>query len=157
IGLRQDLEAELGVDSIKRVEILGSFEKMLPAAAAGAVRAKMDELGRARTLAAVVDLVLAAAPARPAPRPEPAADGHSETARRPRFVMRASPAEIPWVDGSRTLRGLHLLTAEPTVAGPLAEVLRQRGAKAGLLDAAACASPEALERAVAQLRAEHGP
>lgn len=158
IGPRQDLEGELGVDSIKRVEILGTFQRMLPAAAAGAVRARMDELGQARTLAAIVDLVLTSAPSpRSETRPAPAPSGEGQPADCPRFVMRASPAELPQADGSRTLRGLYLLTAEPTVSRQVAEALERRGARAGLLEPSACASPEELRRAVEQLRAQHGP
>src|SRR3546814_16976205 len=33
LGLEADLEADLGIDSIKRVEIPGAFQKALPAAA----------------------------------------------------------------------------------------------------------------------------
>jgi NAD(P)-dependent dehydrogenase (short-subunit alcohol dehydrogenase family) len=71
--------------------------------------------------------------------------------------MRASPAELPWIDESQPLSGLYLLTTEATVSQHLVEALKRRGAQVALLDPAVCASPEQLERSVAQLRAEYGP
>ncbi|MEW6426946.1 MAG: beta-ketoacyl synthase N-terminal-like domain-containing protein [Thermodesulfobacteriota bacterium] len=51
LGLDQDMEAELGIDSIKRVEILGALtrELGLPAEGSG------EEVNRLRTLAAIID------------------------------------------------------------------------------------------------------
>src|SRR3546814_5870902 len=43
LGLDADLEADLGIDSIKRVEILGAFQKAMPAAEIG--RASCRERG----------------------------------------------------------------------------------------------------------------
>jgi acyl transferase domain-containing protein/NAD(P)H-dependent flavin oxidoreductase YrpB (nitropropane dioxygenase family)/NAD(P)-dependent dehydrogenase (short-subunit alcohol dehydrogenase family) len=172
IGPRQDMEAELGIDSIKRVEILGMFQKRLPPALANMMRSKMDELGRARSLAAILDLLLASIPPPQPPSPAPArkplngagggAAAPAQTSTReptdcPRFVMRAIPAELPWLDESQPLRGLYLLTSEEPVGQHLAEALQRRGAQVALLDAATCASREQLERSITQLRAEQGP
>jgi malonyl CoA-acyl carrier protein transacylase/NAD(P)-dependent dehydrogenase (short-subunit alcohol dehydrogenase family) len=59
LGLDLDIEADLGIDSIKRVEILGSLRDGLPAlaAGAGAEAELMDQLARARTLGAIVTRV----------------------------------------------------------------------------------------------------
>ncbi|NEP43647.1 MAG: hypothetical protein F6K35_32250 [Okeania sp. SIO2H7] len=46
LGLEQDLEAELGIDSIKRVEILGALQKQLPGAFANGIKTQMDKLTR---------------------------------------------------------------------------------------------------------------
>ena len=56
LGLDLDLEADLGIDSIKRVEILGSLRDGLPALASGpgAEVELMDQLSRARTLGEIV-------------------------------------------------------------------------------------------------------
>jgi acyl transferase domain-containing protein/NAD(P)H-dependent flavin oxidoreductase YrpB (nitropropane dioxygenase family)/NAD(P)-dependent dehydrogenase (short-subunit alcohol dehydrogenase family) len=57
LGLDLDLEADLGIDSIKRVEILGSLRDSLPAQAIGSDSETMDQLSRARTLGAIVDRI----------------------------------------------------------------------------------------------------
>lgn len=185
IGPRQDMEAELGIDSIKRVEILGMLQKRLPPALASVMRSRMDELGRARSLAAFLDLLLDAIPPPPPPSspsppppspqsPSPASarkplngagegpvavaqSRTSEPADCPRFVMRAAPAELPWLDESQALSGLYLVTSEKTVGQHLKEALERRGAQVALLEPAVCASLEQLERTITQLRTEHGP
>jgi acyl transferase domain-containing protein/NAD(P)H-dependent flavin oxidoreductase YrpB (nitropropane dioxygenase family)/NAD(P)-dependent dehydrogenase (short-subunit alcohol dehydrogenase family) len=61
LRLDLDLEADLGIDSIKRVEILGSLREALPALGLGSDSETMDQLARARTLAAMVARIVAAA------------------------------------------------------------------------------------------------
>jgi len=55
LRLDLDLEGDLGIDSIKRIEILGSLREALPALGLGADGATMDALARAKTLGAIVD------------------------------------------------------------------------------------------------------
>lgn len=68
IGVDADLEADLGIDSIKRVEILGAFRKQLPPATSDAMQADMERFTAAKSVAAVVSEIerLAGAPAVPA-------------------------------------------------------------------------------------------
>jgi acyl carrier protein len=58
LGLDQDMEAELGIDSIKRVEIFGSLQKQLPDALATAVQANMEQFTQVKTLNGLVDALL---------------------------------------------------------------------------------------------------
>ncbi|MCP6761109.1 MAG: acyltransferase domain-containing protein [Fischerella sp. CENA71] len=58
LGLDQDMEAELGIDSIKRVEILGAFNQALPAKLADSVRQQMEQLTRVKSLNGIVDQIL---------------------------------------------------------------------------------------------------
>ncbi|BAZ66710.1 putative modular polyketide synthase [Fischerella sp. NIES-4106] len=58
LGLDQDMEAELGIDSIKRVEILGAFNQALPANLAESVRQQMEQLTRVKSLNGIVDQIL---------------------------------------------------------------------------------------------------
>lgn len=58
LGLDQDMEAELGIDSIKRVEIFGSLQKNLPEPFATDVRDRMDSFTRIKTLNQVVEALL---------------------------------------------------------------------------------------------------
>src|SRR5262249_58705047 len=55
LRLDLDLEADLGIDSIKRVEILGSLRDAVPALSLGSDSDTMDHLSRAKTLGAIVE------------------------------------------------------------------------------------------------------
>ncbi len=57
LGLELDLEADLGIDSIKRVEILGSLRDSVAVLSASSDASTMDSLSRAKTLGAIVDRV----------------------------------------------------------------------------------------------------
>jgi acyl carrier protein len=65
LGLDQDLEAELGIDSIKRVEILGALQKNLPEPFASSVQSKMESLTRVKSLNGIVDQLLEISPTAP--------------------------------------------------------------------------------------------
>ena len=58
IGLDMDIDAELGIDSIKRVEILAALQEQRP----DLPSVQPDELGRLRTLREVLEAVQPAAP-----------------------------------------------------------------------------------------------
>ncbi|HEY9604047.1 MAG TPA: beta-ketoacyl synthase N-terminal-like domain-containing protein [Allocoleopsis sp.] len=58
LGLDQDLEAELGIDSIKRVEILGALQKSLPEPLAGSVQSRMESLTRVKSLNSLIEQLL---------------------------------------------------------------------------------------------------
>jgi NAD(P)-dependent dehydrogenase (short-subunit alcohol dehydrogenase family)/acyl carrier protein len=57
LQLELDLEADLGIDSIKRVEILGTLRESLPPGRNGSESELMDQLSGARTLGAIVERV----------------------------------------------------------------------------------------------------
>ena len=57
LKLELDVEADLGIDSIKRVEILGKLRDTLPGSGRGARSDAMETLARAKTLGAIVDRV----------------------------------------------------------------------------------------------------
>jgi acyl transferase domain-containing protein/NAD(P)H-dependent flavin oxidoreductase YrpB (nitropropane dioxygenase family) len=85
LDLDANMEADLGIDSIKRVEILGALQEALPAEVAERMSGALETLTRAKTLRAIVEQVprIAGAAAGAAPaRSEPA----------PRDVMPAAPA-----------------------------------------------------------------
>ncbi len=63
LGLNHDMEAELGIDSIKRVEILGALQKRLSPALADHVQKHMEQFTRAKSLGLIVEQLLALAPA----------------------------------------------------------------------------------------------
>jgi PfaD family protein len=73
LQLSMDLEADLGIDSIKRVEILSALSRRIP----GAPSVNPEKLGALRTLQQVVDFVSPAlgTPAPAAPVTKPVASG----------------------------------------------------------------------------------
>ncbi len=161
LGLDQDLEAELGIDSIKRVEILGALQKSLPAAHGDAMQAGMERFTRARSLNAILDAVSAlAAPAAAAPVAAAAAvavaaatSTASETI--PRFVPRSRRVPLP--AKRHAIAGLYLLTADADgIAAKLARRIDKAGGKAAVIAAADATDPAALAKTLDALRKQHG-
>ncbi len=154
IGVDLDLEADLGIDSIKRVEIIATFAAGMAEPQARLLQAEFDRLTRLRTLSAIGAAASAALAAERAPEPAaPAAAG--ETC--PRLVMHVAEAPLPDVS-TRRLSGLHLVTAgEGTVSRVVAEALARHGADVGELTAHDLADAARLTARVAALRAQWGP
>ncbi len=103
-----NIEADLGIDSIKRVEILSAFQRTCPAADQRALQAVMDQLTSRRTLRelaariteALAGPVTVAAPVAAAsdPAPQPAAERLEDV---PRLTLKA--VVVPLVPaGDRT-------------------------------------------------------
>jgi len=59
LGLGQDLEADLGIDSIKRVEIVGAFQNLLPQELVNKLIEGNQDLSAVRTLNGWVDALMA--------------------------------------------------------------------------------------------------
>jgi acyl transferase domain-containing protein/NAD(P)H-dependent flavin oxidoreductase YrpB (nitropropane dioxygenase family) len=57
LNLDQDLEADLGIDSIKRVEILGNFQQSFASAAQTNGEELMEQLASVKTLGGIIDCV----------------------------------------------------------------------------------------------------
>ncbi|WP_293372991.1 type I polyketide synthase [Nevskia sp.] len=165
LGLDQDLEAELGIDSIKRVEILGAMQKALPTAQADAMQASMDRYTRARSLNAILDAVMSlAGPAAPtavaaavaAPSVVIAAAATAAVSDTiPRYAPRAKLVPLP--KRRHAVAGLYVLTAdEEGVADLLAARIVKAGGKAAVLPAAAATDPAQLATTLDGLRQQHG-
>ena len=58
LDLEQDIEAELGIDSIRRLSILSALLKRLPESLSHQLQSSVDELSRSRSLAVLIDAVL---------------------------------------------------------------------------------------------------
>jgi acyl transferase domain-containing protein/NAD(P)H-dependent flavin oxidoreductase YrpB (nitropropane dioxygenase family) len=61
LGLEQDVEADLGIDSIKRVEIFGAFQNQLPPQVVARLSEHSEDLTRIRTLKGWIDAVMESA------------------------------------------------------------------------------------------------
>lgn len=122
LGLDKDIEAELGIDSIKRVEILGTLQKRLPEAVGTQLQGQMETLTRLKTLSAVVDSVLEIAQEADCLGKSPAAANAL-----PRFRMQ--PVQVPLMPGAPAL-GLYLMTEDSLGVAPLvAQALEDKGAQ----------------------------
>ena len=84
LDLDAAIEADLGIDSIKRVEILSGFQKLCTAEEQAAIQGVMDQLTSARTLREIADRIAAAlVSSAPAPAAAPsAAPAEASTAAR---------------------------------------------------------------------------
>jgi acyl transferase domain-containing protein/NAD(P)H-dependent flavin oxidoreductase YrpB (nitropropane dioxygenase family) len=178
LDLDLNIEADLGIDSIKRVEILGAFQRACPADLQHALQDSMESLSRIRTLRGILDLAAAAGTAPVAPLPiasapasvpaasAPAADsvaparpagsaGRREAQDVPRFLLR--PVELPaaggppYAPGDRTV----LITDDGLgTARSLAAMIQERGGRALITDPA---DESGIAEALAEARAQHGP
>ncbi len=130
LGMDQGIEADLGIDSIKRLEIVGALIKALPAAQSAAATPAGETLNAQKTLGAIVETLVAhldkegaAAPFDPAGAEN--AELHAQS-RPPRFVTTPEaqagpgPAALPG--------GTYLITQD---AGGVADLLAQKIAAAG--------------------------
>jgi acyl transferase domain-containing protein/NAD(P)H-dependent flavin oxidoreductase YrpB (nitropropane dioxygenase family)/NAD(P)-dependent dehydrogenase (short-subunit alcohol dehydrogenase family) len=154
IGVDLDLEADLGIDSIKRVEIIATFANTLAEPDARRLQAELDRLTRLRTLNAIGAASAAALARAHEPQPSAAADVDGEC---PRFVMES--VEDP-LDGSpkRRLSGLHLVTAGGHDISPhVIEALTRQGAVVGEIAMRDLLDGARLSARVARLREQCGP
>jgi acyl transferase domain-containing protein/NAD(P)H-dependent flavin oxidoreductase YrpB (nitropropane dioxygenase family)/acyl carrier protein len=77
LSIDLDLEADLGIDSIKRVEILGTLAESLGAGADGKQPTlEMEKLSVIKTLRGIADYVLGALDGPASSAPKPSANGH---------------------------------------------------------------------------------
>ncbi len=174
LGMDMDMEADLGIDSIKRVEIFVELQNVLPAALARVVQDQMEHFTQVKTLSGLIDALLDVQ----SPGPEPVSPGtvtennslgqqetnslgkSLSTVAATRYVVQpcAKPITEPL---AKTLTGLFLITADEHhgqgVADRVAQGIREIGGSASVLSWDQLASAENLKRTVAQLREHHGP
>ncbi|HEY0973487.1 MAG TPA: SDR family NAD(P)-dependent oxidoreductase [Solimonas sp.] len=158
LGLDADLEADLGIDSIKRVEIIGGLRKALPDALADGVKQRMERYTKAKTLNAILAELQTLAPAQAASVvaaeavtvvEAPAAS----TTALPRYVIKSRPAPLP--GASVELQGLAaVLAPEGVISSALTQVLSARGLTPVLITAT---ESDALRAQLATARDQHGP
>jgi len=159
LGLDLDLEADLGIDSIKRVEILGAYQQSGNAGEQKRQQDQMDRLTRSKSLRALIDALAtlpdeggteavsgvatpppaAAAPAAPGATTMAGArtpGASTAGAPAPRFVM--VPVEAPQDPPARPLPGdgVILITDDATgIAAALARDVARLGARPVILGA----------------------
>ncbi|MES2684107.1 MAG: SDR family NAD(P)-dependent oxidoreductase [Pseudomonadota bacterium] len=161
LGLDADLEADLGIDSIKRVEIIGALRKALPAALAETMQANMERFTKAKSLAAVLKqldgLQAAVAPSPVLTTPALASAPILTVVSTPRPLARyvIQPLALPLTEATRSVRGLAVLLGEPDA---LLDGLAEQLQAGGLTPVAIAATDRAsLDAALTEARAAHGP
>lgn len=133
IGLDMDLEGDLGIDSIKRVEILSAVSEKLP----GAPKVKPEHLGTLRTLRQLCGhLSLVETPSTPAVVDPAAAAPTPGANSRPRVLRRLAPALVPV--GPRDVFPLNksltvAISRDSGLDQALAREFRAKGFKASLV------------------------
>ncbi len=142
LGMDQNLEADLGINSIKRVEIVGALLKWLPAE----VQSKTSELGEAlngqKTLNGIVDLLWskigseAGGPARPFDVTGADAPAARACARPPRFRLVAHAQELPKPAPAALSSGTYVITDDGTgLAAALADLIKAAGGRPTIIAA----------------------
>lgn len=149
VGLEQNLEADLGIDSIKRVEIVGALLQTLPPAYGSALGEARSQLNTRATLADMLKMLEGlevgevAVPfesAEASPKTVPVAASHS-----PRHVVVPEEEAIPEQAQRRFEPGYFILTADGHgLALRLQEWLEQRGCSVSLLSPGLLADEAAL-------------
>ncbi|HEY7387788.1 MAG TPA: beta-ketoacyl synthase N-terminal-like domain-containing protein, partial [Bryobacteraceae bacterium] len=172
LGLDLDLEADLGVDSIKRVEIFGALqnESVLPSAA---MEGQIETLSKLKTLRQIVDwletkteeLALPksdAAPAIEAPTAAAAPSG-SKPESKPVTRMLVQVVDAPALQAGSRPSGTVLVTSDGSpVAAAFAGKLDELGIKRHVVEhvpgtALDLTNPAAVHALIETMRVKHGP
>ncbi|MGW2584217.1 SDR family NAD(P)-dependent oxidoreductase [Streptomyces virginiae] len=143
-----DLEADLSIDSIKRVEIIGALADRIGLPqdpTSGSAESAVEELSRIKTLRGIVDWITTHTPTTPeptttptpTPTPTPAPTRRPTPARLSRLRVDLLPA--PLADAApETLRGLRIALVDDGqgIARTLATALEDMGAEPTILPSA---------------------
>ena len=142
IDLDADLEADLGIDSIKRVEILGTLNQSF--AQERGLELDIETLSASKTLRAVIETILKASGSTPRPQDEveprsiaqevseeatsPPFEAASEEGAAQRFTLTAAETPLPPSPDAPVSNGVLVLTDDETgVAQSLSDALRDQG------------------------------
>jgi acyl transferase domain-containing protein/NAD(P)H-dependent flavin oxidoreductase YrpB (nitropropane dioxygenase family) len=147
LGLDQNLEADLGIDSIKRVEVVGALLKMLPDGYREALTQSRGKLNTQSTLNGMLSLIMQEKAGGSAHPFELAGTGEKVDAVNlpSRLIMRAQREPLTPAMNRRLTAGRFVMTRDSLgVAELLAAGLRNRGAEVLLVDPEVSASEERL-------------
>ena len=169
LDLDAGLEADLGIDSIKRVELIGAFRRVALPSSIEPPATFMEEMTAARTLRAILagverlgEATTDSVPPDRDPEPDSDPDGGEpplgRSDRAPRCVGVAVEVPLEPLVESACLTRVVVLTDEGRgIAQALAAEIDAKGGRARLLGPEALADRDAAARAVDQIRREFGP
>ena len=169
LDLDAGIEADLGIDSIKRVEILTALQRLGTPEEQTQIQGIMEKLTSARTLREIADRVAAALSGSAAAQPKPASSSPAPQVPRFTLAVTAKPrrqAEPQFYPGR-----VSLITDDETgIAAGLADELNRSGERALLLRHSPDATistgdvlsldltdPAAIESVLSTIRHQHGP
>ncbi|HCF27257.1 MAG TPA: hypothetical protein DEV81_08655 [Cyanobacteria bacterium UBA11049] len=164
LGLDQDIEAELGIDSIKRVEIFGALLKILPENLSARVQERIESFTEVKTLSGIVEQLLQSLrSSAPSASPNTANREEDRLGKSPdgvetipRYVMQARTEPLPSRE-SIALTGLFLITEDQLSVAPyVAQALQQGGASTAIIASSVLLEPEKIAREIAELRQKYG-
>ncbi len=165
LQLDADIEADLGIDSIKRVEIMGAFVKCFPEAERQKIQVAIDELSRLKTLSSVIEktagILLAGSKGI-----ETGSDG-----RVPRFLLEPVITPAPEEELQIRERGVFIVTDDNCgISETLAQSLKERGGQVvilrmhpssvkmdGNIYGLNLTDPASVEALIKEIRLKHGP
>jgi NAD(P)-dependent dehydrogenase (short-subunit alcohol dehydrogenase family) len=173
LGLDMDLEAEIGIDSIKRIEILAALEPALPQGIAAEMQSRMEALTRVKTLNGLISRLLEFESRRAAPDSAPpaglsvlaasvAADavlahvpegGFEEASGCPRFVFEGRPA-APF-QSDVPISGLYIVSGTGP-ADAVASMIESHGGAVERVSLEPLTNGVTLEHQVDDARRRHG-
>ena len=161
VGFDQNLESDLGIDSIKRIEVVGAMLQMLPDGYREALTESRSKLNTQATLNGMLDLFVQARVGGEVAVPFDLAGVGAKVdavSHPPRLVMRPRPKPLAENAARRLTEGRFVLTRDPLgVADALADALAARGAKVVIVEAEALATDAALIERCKLLAAETTP
>jgi len=138
LGLDQNLEADLGIDSIKRVEVTGALLKLLPDGYREALTQSRGKLSTQSTLNGILDLLTKAKNGGSVAGPFDSAGVGAKAdavSHPPRLVICSQREPLLPTMGRRLTPGQFLLTRDSCgIADVLAVSLRARGAQVLIID-----------------------
>ena len=154
LGLELDVEADLGIDSIKRVEILGAFRKAQPAAVSEGLKPQMAQIAKSKTLRQVLDRFSAALlEVQRADRPFDRAGEGRRAAALSRYVIQPEAEDLPSGPSAAESPGAYLIVPDRGgVTAALTILLERRGAHVRLVPESTLADDAAIEKWLALVR-----
>lgn len=156
LSLEQDIEAELGIDSIKRVEILGTFEKSLPKTLTEQVRGKMENLTQVKTFKGLIDTILELSKTTETQEDNRLGKPEAGNNRVPRCITKAQVQSV-LPDCLDSLAGFYWVTEDDLSLAPkVVEAIQQKGAKARILPQSTLRSIATLAEEFQAVQAQYG-
>lgn len=138
LGMEMDLEADLSIDSIKRLEIVGELKGKIPVLnQAGDQSDELaEQLAAVKTLNGFVSWITEQASGSPEPAPEVPEVNGKNGAHLSRLRFQLTPSK-PWDASPATLNGMRFAVTDDGSAIPacIKELLEKQGASADLVSA----------------------
>ncbi|GMQ83280.1 MAG: hypothetical protein BMS9Abin06_0013 [Gammaproteobacteria bacterium] len=161
LGLDQNMEADLGIDSIKRVEIVGTLLKALPEDFAKSKGDASETLNGMKTLQGMIDFLVseqAQGGAATAPFDQTGVGEETSGAPLPRFVVEAQLEKVEGIPLDPLKKGVYLIADDDTAVGrQLLALLLAEGAVPVVIDAALISDDVKLRDCIADLHEHQGP